>query len=90
MEESQKKQAAVVRELAKQVMEIAMSEKHVRMRRRFRDTNDLKPVRPPLIIEEIPWHEMNRGGELDCVCEDGRLRGMEYSLRVALYREILL
>ena len=87
MEESLKKQAAVVRELAKRVMEIAMSEKHVRMRRRFRDTNDLKPVRPPLIIEEIPWHEMNRDGELDCVCEDGRLRGMEYSLRVALYRE---
>ena len=68
-------------------MEIAMSDKHVRMRQRFRDSNDLKIVRPPVIIEEIPWHGMNFEGELDCFCEDGSLRGMEYGLRVALFRD---
>ncbi|MBR4205073.1 MAG: hypothetical protein IKQ92_06325 [Clostridia bacterium] len=78
---------SVVRELAKRYMEIAVSDRHVRMRKRFRDSNDLKIVRPPLIMEEIPWHEMNMDGELDCVCEDGGLRGMEYGLRVALFRE---
>ena len=77
----------VIRELAKRYMEIAMSDKHVRMRKRFRDSNDLKIVRPPLNIEEIPWHEMNLDHELDCVCADGELRGMEYGLRVALFRE---
>ena len=77
----------VIRELAKRYMEIAVSDKHVRMRKRFRDSNDLKIVRPPLNIEEIPWHEMNLDHELDCVCEDGELRGMEYGLRVALFRE---
>lgn len=81
------KDIAVVRELTKQYMEIAMSEKHVRMRKRFKDTNDLKIVRPPVNVEEIPWHEMNFEGALDCVCEDGGLRGMEYGLRIALYRE---
>ena len=81
------KDISVVRELAKQYMEIAMSEKHVRMRQRFKDSNDLKIVRPPVNIEEIPWHEMNFEGALDCICEDSGMRGMEYGLRVALYRE---
>lgn len=76
-----------VRELAKKYAEIANSERHIKMRRRFRDTNDLKVVRPPLNIEEIPWQQMNFEHELDCTCEDGGLRGIEYSFRVALFRE---
>ena len=81
------KEVSTVRELAKQYMEIAMSDKHVRMRQRFKDSNDLKIVRPPLIMEEIPWHEMNLDGELDCICQDEKLRAMEYSLRIQLFRE---
>jgi hypothetical protein len=68
-------------------LEIALSDKHVRMRQRFRDTNDLKIVRPPVIMDEIPWHEMNYEGALDCFCEDPSLRGMEWGLRMQLYRE---
>ena len=78
---------AIIRELAKQQMEFAMSDKHVRMRKRFQDTNDLKIVRPPLIIEELPWHEMNFDGMLDCRCEDEHLRGIEFWLRTSLLRE---
>jgi len=81
------KDLTIIRDLAKQYMEIALSDRHIRMRQRFRDTNDLKIVRPPVIMEEIPWHEMNFDGALDCLCEDSGLRGMEYGLRVALYRE---
>jgi len=81
------KDILVIRELTKQYMEAAMSDRHVRMRKRFRDTNDLKIVRPPVLMDEIPWHEMDYEGALDCVCEDAGLRGMEYGLRVALYRE---
>lgn len=77
----------VIRDLAKRCMEIAMSDRYVRMRKRFRDTNDLKLVRPPVIIEEIPWEQMNYEGALDCVCEDAGLRGIEYGLRVALFRD---
>ena len=77
----------IVRELAKKYMEIAVSDRHVRMRKRFKDSNDLKIVRPPLIMEEIPWHEMNMDGELSCVCEDKTLRDMEYFFRVQLFRE---
>ena len=81
------REESIVRELAKRYMDIALSDRHARMRRRFRDSNDLKIVRPPLIMEEIPWHEMNMDGELDCLCQDETLRGMEYRLRVQLFRE---
>lgn len=77
----------IIRELAKQYMEIATSDKHIRMRKRFRDTNDLKIVRPPVIIDEIPWHEMDYEGALNCFCQDEGLRGIEWNLRSALYRE---
>jgi hypothetical protein len=77
----------IIRDLCRQYMEIAMSEKHVRMRKRFLDTNDLKIVRPPLRMEEIQWQQMNYEHALDCKCENGELRGMEYGLRVALFRE---
>lgn len=81
------KEKALVRELAKQYREIAESPKHVRMRKRFRDNNDLKIVRPPLLMDEIPWHEMDLNGELTCVCENDALRGMEWRLRSELFRE---
>ncbi|MBP5207868.1 MAG: hypothetical protein J6330_05375 [Clostridia bacterium] len=82
-----KKDIEIIRDLCKKYMEIAESDRHVRMRRRFKDTNDLKVVRPPLIIEEIPWQQMNYEHALDCVCGDAGLRSMEYGLRVALFRE---
>ena len=81
------KDRTIVRELAKRYMEIAVSEKHVRMRKRFCDNNDLRLVRPPLLVDEIPWRQMNIDGELDCLCETDELRGMEHELRRALYRE---
>ena len=81
------KEIALIRELAKRVMEIAVSDRHVRMRKRFRDTNDLKIVRPPLNIREIPWHEMNMDKELDLLCEDETLRAMELEMRRNLYME---
>ena len=81
------REISIIRDLAKQYMEIAMSDKHVRMRQRFRDSNDLKIVRPPLLIDEIPWHEMNVDGALDLLCEDRTMRNIEYGLRMALYRE---
>ena len=77
----------IIRELAKRYMEIALSDRHVRMRKRFLDTNDLKRVRPPVLIDEIPWEQMNIDHALDCSCEDGELRGIEYALRICLFRE---
>lgn len=75
-----------VRELARVYMEMASSEKQQKMNKRMRDTNDLKLVRPPVLLDEIPWYQMDIDGELTCVCEDKRARAVEYSLRRSIYR----
>jgi len=76
----------IIRELAKQYMEHAASEKQQRMYRRMQDNNDLKMVRPPVLVEEIPWYQMNIDDELTCLCEDERARALELYLRQSLYR----
>ena len=79
------KDKQIVRELAKQYMEKVCSEKQEKMRKRFRDTNDLKPCRPPVILDEIPWYQMNMDGELDCICESEQVRPVELHFRKALF-----
>ena len=76
----------IVRELAKRYMEAACSEKQRKANQRMKDTNDLKIVRPPVIMDEIPWYQMNIDNELTCLCQNPRVRELEYSLRIALFR----
>ena len=80
------KDKEAIRELAKRYMEMALSEKQQEMNRRMKASNDLQIVRPPVLLDEIPWYQMDIGGELTCQCEDPGARGVEYSFRIALYR----
>ena len=75
------KDKLIVRELAKKYMEIVGSEKQKKMYDRMRDTNDLRIVRPPVILDELPWYQLNVDGELDCVCEDEWARNVERHFR---------
>ena len=77
---------SIVRELAKQYMEFATSEKQRKRYQRGKDNNDLIAGRPPVTIEEIPWYQMNYEDALTCYCEDEQARAVEYDLRVRLYR----
>ncbi len=76
----------LVRELAKQYMELAASEKQQKMDQRMKDTNDLKLVRPPVLLDEIPWYQMDIDGDLICQCEDQGARNVETFFRRALFR----
>ncbi len=76
---------SIVRELAKKYMSAVTTDKQAEMIQRARDTNDLKLVRPPVILDEIPWYQMDIDGELTCLCEDKRARGAELDLRKKLY-----
>ncbi|MBQ3048398.1 MAG: hypothetical protein IJC94_00430 [Oscillospiraceae bacterium] len=80
------KDAAVVQELAKKYMELALSEKQLASNKRMKDSNDLKIVRPPVLIDEIPWHEFD-DAELKCVCEDPRAAALEAMMRRAIYKK---
>lgn len=76
----------IVRELAKRYMEHATDEKQQDMNERMRATNDLKIVRPPVLIDEIPWFEMDIDNELTCRCEDPEAIKVETFLRQGLFR----
>ncbi len=80
------KDKLIIRDLAKAYMEEATSEKQQRMNARMKATNDLKIVRPPVIIDEIPWYQMNIDDALTCTCEDATARKCEFELRKDLYR----
>ena len=79
------KEKQIVRELAKQYMAQITTDKQARMQQRAKDTNDLKPVRPPVILDEIPWYQMELEGELTPLCEDKTARTVEMHFRRALY-----
>ena len=49
--------------------------------------NDLRMQKPVLLIDELPWHELNPTGELTVQCTDPYLREVETYLRQMLYRQ---
>ncbi len=76
----------ILRELGKQVAEIAHLPLQEETRRLWKALNSLKPERPMVAIDQIPWHEMNVDDELTLKCEDGFARELEWKLRETLYR----
>ncbi len=76
----------IVRDLARQVMELAQSEEYERRRRRWRDVNELRrPDRAPVWCRiALAWREILPDDELQC--EDSACRNVERSLRRDLYK----
>jgi hypothetical protein len=75
-----------VRDLARQVAEIAASEENARVRRRWRDVNALrKPDRPPVWCRPVgAWAELLPEDSLRC--RDPRRRGVEREFRMTLLK----
>ena len=78
------KDCGILRELARQVAEIAALPIHKQKADLWRRLNRLEKVRPLVWINEICWHEM--GPEMDCRCEDKFCRDWEWGLRAVLYQ----
>lgn len=76
----------ILRDLAKLKAEIGNLPVQKETSDLWRKLNRLEPTRPLVWINEIPWHELNAGGELDCLCENKALKDVEYSLRAELYQ----
>ena len=77
---------SILRELAARYYEAAASDDNIRNIMAHKRINDLKDNRPIVLIDEIPWHEMNFDGSLDCVCTDNLFRRIESHLRIQLYK----
>jgi len=75
----------VLRELGKQIAEISALPAQQETTTQWRALNGLKPVRPMVAIDQLPWHELARDPELTARCEDPFCRGIETQFRRTLY-----
>ena len=75
----------ILRKLAAEYFEASQSEANDQRRVLHRAVNDLKMIRPVVLIEEIPFHELNVDGSLTLQCEDETFRGVEDFLRKKLF-----
>ena len=75
----------ILRGLAAQVAEIAALPIQEETRNLWKALNGLKPIRPMVLIDQIPWHEMDHEGELVLRTEDEFCGNLETELRRRLY-----
>ena len=75
----------IVRELAREYLEYVHSDYHARGVQRMYDSNDLKPGRPSVVLEEITWYQMDIDGELVCQCDGEREKRIEGHLRRQIF-----
>ncbi|MDR1247909.1 MAG: hypothetical protein LBK63_01275 [Treponema sp.] len=76
----------ILRELAKRYAELAADPANTERIGRMRDMNDLKPGRPPVWIDELPWHELDIDGQLVQRCQSDAGKILETFFRRALFR----
>lgn len=81
-----RKDHEILRELAKQVAEIAALPVQQEKIQMWKALNRLDPVRPMVLVNHIPWHEMQGEDELTPKCAEPFLRTLETDLRRMLYR----
>ena len=80
------KDAAIVRQLAARVAEIAALPVQEEKRALWRKLNALEPARAMVMIDQVCWNEMNIADELTLRCADAECRGHEERLRRTLYQ----
>ena len=75
-----------LRKLAREYYEQAMTPVNTERMMLHRAVNDLKMQRPVVLIDEIPFHELNFDGSLDLWCTDPVLRTAEDFMRKKLFQ----
>ena len=76
----------ILRGLASRYAEFARSDENREKIRLHRAVNDLEMIRPIVLIDELPWEEMEIEDELALQCEDEDYRRVEQELRRSLYK----
>ena len=76
----------ILRELANKYALIAFDDHQKEMYHLHASTNDLSPIRPVVLIHELPWHELNVDGSLTLQCEDEDFRRVEQHLRRTIFQ----
>lgn len=76
----------VLRTLAWDYFGIATSVRNAESLKLHRAVNDLKQIRPVVLVNELPWSELNIDDELTLRCNDSYLREIERFMRMSIYR----
>ena len=80
-----RKDLEILRPLADAYAEEALSQRARDMEKTYRRLNALQTVRPPVLVFEEPWGELD-SKELQLQCEGTRARALEEHLRRFLYK----
>lgn len=75
-----------LRALAYQYRQAAEHPRNAQNAALYRAVNGLKQIRPVVLLDEIPFHELNYDGSLDLHCTDEVLRDTENRMRRALFQ----
>lgn len=75
-----------LRKLAREYYEAAMQPVNTERMALHRAINDLQMIRPIVLIDEIPFHEINFDGSLTTLCTDPLLQEVETFLRYRLFQ----
>lgn len=76
----------ILRELGARYAYIAQQSQPKQNVENWKKHNGLKPNKAMIVIDQIPWHEMNINEELTLGCLDEFCRSIEWDIRQALYR----
>lgn len=76
----------ILRDLAQRYAELAADPVMDERRRLHCAVNDNHMIRPVVLLEELPWHELNVDGSLTLQCSDPWLRQVEQYMRRTLFR----
>jgi hypothetical protein len=80
------KEKDILKGLGEIIAEISALEVHKEKAKLWTNLNDLKPKRPMVWINEIPWHEMNVNDELTLYCGNSWARELENKLKRTIYQ----
>jgi len=76
----------ILRDLVKEYASYAsLPQQHIN-RENWKKLNSLQPVKPMVLIDQMPWNELNIDNELTSGCTDPFLRQVEDSLRRDIYK----
>ncbi|MGI6017695.1 MAG: hypothetical protein ACOX8M_02640 [Marvinbryantia sp.] len=81
-----KRDIELLREIAEQYAEYAADSLNAEKLLMHRGVNDLRQIRPIVLIDEIPWNEMNYDGSLTLQCEDQVFRKYEEEMRRQIFK----
>ena len=76
----------ILRELATRYMAYATSDKNKEKRELWRALNNLGMQKPMIAIDQMPWHELDVDGFLQCKVQDPYFWGVEWTLRSEIYK----